>query len=71
MAPRVGTRVARQGQTGTVSYIGPLPHYEGTFLGIVWDAKIGKHDGTGPDGSRYFVWYVAQLNAAHPDTARS
>ena len=52
----VGTRLARHRHTGTLLYEGPLPPYPGTFYGIAWDsAEHGKHDGTAPDGTRYFA----------------
>ncbi|WFD18773.1 hypothetical protein MCAP1_000984 [Malassezia caprae] len=54
--PPVGTRVARRGDTATVAYVGPLPPYEGTWYGVVWDrAGRGQHDGVGPDGTRHFT----------------
>ena len=41
-------------------YVGALPPLEGTWLGVVWDrAGRGRHDGVGPDGTRYFAWCVA------------
>lgn len=58
--PKVGSRLARYGYTGTLMYVGPLPPYQGTFYGIAWDDILhGKHDGTAPDGTRYFTWSVS------------
>jgi len=57
---RVGARLAAHGDAGTVRYVGALPPLEGTWLGVVWDrAGRGRHDGVGPDGTRYFAWCVA------------
>lgn len=55
-------RLVYRGQYGTVRYRGPLPPYEGEWIGIEWDGDArGKHDGVGPEGVRYFTAYVLPL----------
>eukprot|EP00929_Paragymnodinium_shiwhaense_P115198 TRINITY_DN83907_c0_g1_i1.p1 TRINITY_DN83907_c0_g1~~TRINITY_DN83907_c0_g1_i1.p1 ORF type:complete len:744 (+),score=210.64 TRINITY_DN83907_c0_g1_i1:187-2418(+) len=41
-------------EEGVVRWIGQLPIAEGEWLGLALGRGIGKNDGTGPDGKRYF-----------------
>ncbi|WFC94929.1 hypothetical protein MBRA1_001567 [Malassezia brasiliensis] len=53
---RVGARLVYRGEYGTVRYVGPLPPEPGIWIGVAWDrTRRGKHDGVGPDGTRYFT----------------
>ncbi|KAG8935064.1 hypothetical protein FRC01_009104 [Tulasnella sp. 417] len=54
MSPKVGSRLALGAHRCTVRYIGPVPPFQGEWLGVEWDdPSRGKHDGT-KDGIRYF-----------------
>ncbi|XP_063216134.1 tubulin-specific chaperone E isoform X2 [Bacillus rossius redtenbacheri] len=51
---KVGTRVACDGNCGTVKYIGSVSPFEGIWFGVEWDNPArGKHDGS-YDKVRYF-----------------
>nr|XP_043615247.1 tubulin-folding cofactor E [Erigeron canadensis] len=61
---KLGQRVHWTGdphRIGTVKYIGPVSGYSGTWVGVDWDNRDGKHDGS-VNGVRYF-------NAQFPNSA--
>ncbi len=64
----VGDRVedTKDGQRGTVRFVGEVPPTRGLWLGIEWDHPEirGKHDGT-HEGVKYFE----TMNQAHPNSA--
>ena len=64
----VGDRVedTKDGQRGTVRFVGEVPPTRGLWLGVEWDHPElrGKHDGT-HEGVRYFE----TLNRANPNSA--
>ncbi|KAK7412798.1 hypothetical protein VNO78_04433 [Psophocarpus tetragonolobus] len=52
----VGQRVHASGDSrriGTVKYVGPIEGYSDTWVGVDWDNRDGKHDGS-INGVRYF-----------------
>ncbi|WFC98914.1 hypothetical protein MYAM1_001647 [Malassezia yamatoensis] len=52
---QVGARLVYRGEYGTVRYLGKISGQSHEWIGVEWDrAERGKHDGVGPDGTRYF-----------------
>ncbi|KAI3767563.1 hypothetical protein L2E82_17780 [Cichorium intybus] len=54
---KIGQRVHWAGDSrriGTVKYVGPVEGYSGDWIGIDWDNRDGKHDGS-VNGVRYFT----------------
>ncbi|WFD43008.1 hypothetical protein MPSI1_001659 [Malassezia psittaci] len=52
---QVGARLVYRGEYGTVRYLGEISGQSYEWIGVEWDrAGRGKHDGVGPDGTRYF-----------------
>ena len=64
----VGDRVedTKDGQRGTVRFVGEVPPTRGLWLGVEWDHPElrGKHDGT-HEGVKYFE----TLNRSNPNSA--
>ncbi|KAJ9567752.1 hypothetical protein OSB04_003718 [Centaurea solstitialis] len=61
---KIGQRVHWAGdcrRIGTVKYVGPVQGYSGDWIGVEWDNRDGKHDGS-LNGVRYF-------DAQFPDSA--
>lgn len=53
---KLGQRVHSVGdprRIGTVRYLGPVEGYSGTWVGVDWDNREGKHDGS-INGVQYF-----------------
>ena len=64
----VGDRVQdiKDGQRGTIRFVGEVPPTKGIWLGVEWDHPDvrGRHDGT-HEGVKYFE----PLNKSHPNPA--
>ena len=52
--PEVGARVKVTSNVGTVRFVGETGFLEGTWIGVEFDDEVGKCDGTGRDGVKYF-----------------
>lgn len=52
----IGSKVLVNGsELGIVRHIGSVNGLAGNYYGVEFDVPVGKNDGTGPNGDRYFV----------------
>lgn len=71
---KLGQRVHSVGdprRIGTVRYLGPVEGYSGTWVGVDWDNRAGKHDGS-INGVQYFqASFERSASFARPYTLSS